>query len=374
MSGDAPMDEDPPTSDPEPSFFTLAELEFLQAQTTSSADQEPVVTMNYLDSQLSLFQVQVSGLAFAIEALERDKISDSQMAEWLTTYINANPNSWVNLRTLLQYYPLTFSGYTYPPQEFVAIGTIEPFGTPWVSQSAVGVVRSGSEDANPRTTETRPFGFWTRAAGTITHREGADGGGWPNKGTRFIVYSWDGIPTDPAQTIFHQSGSGPRCTLTRSTLIVSLELGGTMTYPGPPHPDTEINQPYILGLSWDFTINPPRVCWITHDHAIEHLGPNEPTELLHITPTGLVPTAVTSMDLPYTAYHASESRPGDITLLSGGPPRIIHYYAFWPQVYMGMEEARTVHMRLMHRYCTPPFEEPNLRLDQEKEIETDPIE
>lgn len=311
------------------------------------------------------------------------------ISNWLTTYINTNPNSWVTLRTLLQYYPLTYSTWTSPVNEYVArpgesnARTWKQITDATNNNNTLPSLHSANIAALAAVgaTATKPYAFQRNGGGT--NNTYATFFQWYNKGTFFWVYSWPAAPAANrmfANTLGNTgtgiSDGGARCRLTRTQFTISLEAGGHAVYNGPPVADTEINVPYVMGFSWDFTIDPPRFCWINQRYAIEHIGPNEPTELLEITDTALIPTPATSWNIPYTAYHASASRGATLAFFgtTQAPEAAVHWHWFgrW-NTYMDMEQARTVHMRLIQRYCVPPFPTTNYRLqDNLPEVVTPP--
>jgi hypothetical protein len=344
----------------------------------TKADQSTTYTKEEVDTQLGL----------KVNMAEFNTLVQPYISTWLTVYINTNPNSWVNLRTLLQYYPLTYSTWTVPEHEYVARST-ETNLRMWkrITDGSFNVSgiqwNSASTSAYALLTETAvvPYGF--RKNSNIY---GTSYNVWNNKGSLFLVYSW--ITTPVAGRVLATSlgnsgtgsiNTGARCRWTRSHFAISLEAGGETVFDGLPVVDTEIDTPYIQGLSWDFTVNPPRFCLINQRYVIEHFGPNEPNEMLEMTDTGLIPTFGTSWNIPYTAYHASDTRTANFSLFdfiqTTGTPLRVHYVARWQSTYMNTEQMRTVHMRLLQRYCVPPFPAINYRLQDvvpDPEPEPDP--
>lgn len=365
---------------------------FLNSQAPAPADPgAQLITSDSLDARLALERSAVAQLTIDVNALETELDQKMNVADfdvrvnpfisnWLTTYINASPTSWVNLRTLLQYYPLTYSTWTSPVDEFVARSTehngrtwkriIDTTNNPNSFPSLHSLVTSHfvGRDA----TDTRPYAI-QRIANASTY--GTMGINWSNRGTVFVVYSWSATPVSDrivwnsiGNTGTNINNTGAQCRLTRGSFTINLEAGGTASFPGPPVVDTDVGVPYVLGFSWDFTVNPPRFCWVNHRYAIEHIGPNEPTELLQITDTGLIPTPATSWNIPYTAFHANSSRPATLamwgTIQAPGTTVDMHWVGRWT-THMDMEQARTVHMRLLQRYCVPPFPALNYQLQDD---------
>ena len=295
------------------------------------------------------------------------------ISQWLTTYINANPNTWVNIRTVLQYYPLTYTFFNFPPTkewlpraEYMVPNANAPDAiSQWKDTSnSANYMYFGNNSSEwgflrPATTGV-PVGFLKINAARFFMQNIF----WPNKGTFFMVYSWTTAPNPSILINASHAAGTARMLLTRTNFQVIAE--STMTFNGPNTPDTELDTPYIVGMSWDYTISPPRTLWITHNRAIEHIGPNEPTEVLELdNPLGLVGTPTTSMNLPYSPMMASTARGtnnvtlfGTKTALAGGNECKVHYFGQWTDLRMTMDQARTVHLRLMERYCTPPFDGP----------------
>jgi hypothetical protein len=344
----------------------------------------------YVDTQLAL-KANQTALADYVTGTDFNTRVNPYISNWLTTYINANPNSWVSLRTLLQYYPLTYAMWTSPTHEFVARDG-ERNGDVWKRFSDTGYTGSSSlccangynVFSTVTATTTKPIAFRKKThqftGDAMIHR----GMAIRNKGTIFVVYSWVTSP-EASRIIFTGTGNtnnintptganigndtGPRFRLTRDQFILALEAGGTSTFSGPPVVDTEIGMPYILGFSWDFSLNPPRFIWINNRYAIEHLGPSTETERLEITDTGLIPTVVTSWNIPYSAWNATTTRTAVYnwfgTTVNSGTAVDCHNIGHWDNTYMSMEQMRTIHIRLLQRYCVPPFPASNYRLSDE---------
>lgn len=303
-----------------------------------------------------------------------DTLTRSELSDWLTNYINANPNTWVNLRTLLQYYPITFVFFNFPPtREWLPRAEyMVPHSTPPVA-GAVWQWNNTTNDRPVTTQNTIEYGLLSPPTTGVPagfskqngHRWSILNQYWQNKGTFFLVYSWTNTVGNTLINCSHGTPL-PRLLLTRNNLEIIAE--STNTYVSPSKSDTGLDTPYIMGISWDFTITPPRVLWMNHNRAVEHIGPNEPTEILELdNPLGLVGTPTTSMNLPYSATLAAASRTGANSLTffgtkanstTGGPACKIHYFAQWDNLLMTMDQARTVHIRLLQRYCTPPFDVP----------------
>lgn len=365
----------------------------LQAQIeaiTLVADADRTSTSAYLSNKADKSNTYTK---MEVDTVMSDKMNTADfntlvhplMSSWLTQYINTNPNSWVNLRTLLQYYPLTYSTWTSPTHEFVARSTDTNLRT-WKKVTDTlytTTLYNWYAGFNPEytlltETATLPYAFkkgnMLNGANLYSIYSSATNT-WANKGSMFIVYSWVTAPetnrilaTSLGNTNANGitvNATGPRCRWTRGEFAISLEAGGESVFTGPPVVDTAIDTPYIQGLSWDFTINPPRFCWVNQRYAVEHFGPNEPNETLEITESGLIPTPGTSWNLPYTAYHAAESRPATTSLFgltqTGSTSMCFHYIGKWTS-YMDMEQMRTVHMRLLQRYCVPPYPATNYLL------------
>jgi hypothetical protein len=318
-----------------------------------------------------------------VDTLLSDKITQTQMttlvqpfmSNWLTLYINANPSSWVALRTLLQYYPLTYSTWSAPTYEWVAKPTAYAARL-WTNLNGANGLNCSSTNhlSQQVATATAPYAF-RRYANTNTLISFNTTPPWQEKGTWFMVYSW--VATEATTKIListygntgtNMVNTGPRMQLTRSQFGYTNDAGVFVTESGLPVVDDVVGVPNIYGFSWDWTINPPRFCMINTRYAIEHYGPNEPNELQEITPSGILFTPGTSWNIPYVPAQNSAIRTSTCAFFGStqtpGQAVDFHYVGQWNQVYFDINGMRTLHMRLLERYTISPFEPTNLRLSE----------
>jgi uncharacterized membrane protein len=321
--------------------------------------------------------------AMEVDTLLSDKITQTQMttlvqpfmSNWLTLYINANPSSWVAIRTLLQYYPLTYSTWSAPTYEWVAKPTAYAARL-WTNLNGANGLNCSSTNhlSQQVATATAPYAF-RRTANVNTYIAFNTTPAWQEKGTWFLVYSW--VATEATTKILISNyantgtgvvNTGPRMQLTRSQFGYTNDAGVFVPETGLPVVDDVVGVPNIYGFSWDWTINPPRFCMINTRYAIEHFGPNEPNELQEITPSGILFTPGTSWNIPYVPAQNSAIRTSTCAFFGStqtpGQAVDIHYVGQWNQVYFDINQMRTLHMRLLERYTISPFEPTNLRLSE----------
>lgn len=365
------MGDDPPLTDVEQIW--PADIGRVTSQLSSGDDpNNAVITSESLETRLTLFQALIPDTS--------QFVSSTEVNQWLSTYLNQNPNSWPMLRNLL-WNDSVMQFYNFPPSrehvaraEFIT-GTL-PSVTRWKD------LRNTATTANDMVFKSTQTGILVNATSTCPmgvlkqnlHHMGITNLFWMPKGTFFMVYSWPVGDTPSARWLINSrnGGTGFTCTMGHVNWDVFAET--TVSYPGPSNPTFMAGVPYIVGFSWDFTLNPPRFVWVTHNRIIEHLGPNVATELIELdAPQGLVSTPTTSVNFAYSASAATGSRSAVnyITLFSrwndvnGGAGAVVHYFASWDNFKMDLIQARTIHSMLYTRYCVSPFTGTNRGLDEE---------
>lgn len=196
---------------------------------------------------------------------------------------------------------------------------------------------------------------------------------WPNKGTIFLVYSWVTAPT--ALTAFVLTRNLEAVQETPNYIWARQELaqyasGVTYKYASPQtYADSALRTPYVVGLSWDHTVNPPRITFCDAQAIAEHrynasIGQDESVRLDYGSPNtqGAEIARVKGHATVYDDTLLKEStnqgnrmsvlsRPKDTTY----PDRIVHYMGIWRHTYMNWEMMTHVRERLRQRYCVGPF-------------------
>lgn len=195
---------------------------------------------------------------------------------------------------------------------------------------------------------------------------------WPNKGTMFLVYTWVTAPTAVSLLISSRTSPGtvhPNYHWSRRD-FQQFTSSSSYTYNSPQtYADSVVRTPYVVGLSWDNTVNPPRITVCDPQAIAEHrfnasIGQDESVRLDYGSPNqqgaeiARVKGHATVFDADLLIEPTNQGnrltvmgRPSD----ASNPDRIVHYLGIWRNTYMNWEMMTHVRERLRQRYCVGPF-------------------
>lgn len=342
---------------------------FLQDALLSSGLQlQPAERTLY---ELGLFAQSLAprGLLDGLTDWEQNTFRRGELVTWLSNYLNTNPNSWELLRQALIY------AYALPPTAVLQaefLPRLDRFDAG--AGSTVTTWTNTNPAAGSMTIPSLPLQDFTATvppgvvkSGTVApHVFGAPFG---LRGTYFLVYSWTtAVANATASHLLSYVGSAaavrPQWYLTRSAFFVAIDsAGATLNVPGPPNTDTQLNTPYVRGVSFDFTVTPPRLAIANHSHIDQHIG--NPTTSTRYTvstdPDAPNISTITGTNIPTWVDLLGTSA---IPLAIGGPYQNtaahtttlrIHYLGVWNE-HLSVEDMYAVHTILRARFCTAPFD------------------
>lgn len=198
---------------------------------------------------------------------------------------------------------------------------------------------------------------------------------WTPKGSVVMIHSFPVDQTGMTSTFmssrnFETFRPNPNFIFGRGS-FVAYHSGGQYIWalPGIESPPL-LNKVYIVGLSWDFTITPPRITSMTHGRIDEWQGPVPPTNTAtsyHIVPTenntgypsGVVELLRTEADLNTTTSTGlnSTNTNGAAALTFYGRRNeapnvdvVCHYIGLWQNVYLTRDDMWTIRERMRQRY------------------------
>lgn len=195
------------------------------------------------------------------------------------------------------------------------------------------------------------------------------------KCTWFLVYSWPSTPGTDAPLVSTRGSVGqqkPDTMLYRQGWQWGYNTTNVLYNLPTPLTDTGVGVPYIVGVTWDFTVNPPVFTFIQDGRITRHEGSTTSLRInVNDTLDDITVDKITGVVGTFNVQNASNST-SIVTILGrfGGtglsqPDGIVHHIGIWQDVYMSLGEVYACYHRLAQRYTrrTDSYSTPNVGIN-----------